>query len=261
MPQYDGVSGSDPNAADSHYHALQIKWEKRFSKGLAMLAHYTWSKMIDDASVTDGNLTWLGGSTSFQNPLNYALERSLSQHDVPHRFVLTGDYQIPFGHGRRFGSKANRLVDGFIGGWELSGVFVLQSGFPLQVSQSGGTLWNGTQRPNLIGDPATSGSIYDRLYNYFDQSAFSRPAADAFGTAARTLNMRGPAVNSLDAALLKDWRTTESQRIEFRLEATNVRNHPVFSDPPTAYGASNFGVISNTKVGARSIQLGFKYYF
>ena len=261
MPQYDGVSGSDPNTADSFYHGLQVKWEKRFSKGVAMLAHYTWSKMIDDASVTDGNLTWLGGSTSFQNPLNFALERSLSQHDVPHRFVLTGDWQLPFGHGKAFGANVNRVVNGFVGGWEVSSFFILQSGFPLQVSQSGGTLWNGTQRPNLLADPATTGSIYDRLNNYFNQSSFSRPAADTFGTAPRTLNVRGPAVNSLDAALLKKWPIKEKQYLEFRLEASNVRNHPIFSDPPTSYGASNFGVISGTKVGARSVQFGFKYFF
>src|SRR3954447_256221 len=222
MPQYDGVSGSDPNSADSIYHALQVRYEKRFSTGFTFLAHYVWSKMIDSVSVTDGNLTWLGGSTSLQNPLNFALERSLSQHDVPHRFVASGDWQVPFGHGRKFGRGANRVVDSIIGGWEVSGFFVLQSGFPLQVSQSGGTLWNGTQRPNLIGDPSTSGSIYDRLTNYFNQAAFSRPAPDTFGTAARTLGIRGPKVNTLDAALLKSWRTKESQRLEFRLEAQNA---------------------------------------
>ena len=165
---------------------------KTLLQGVTFLAHYTWSKMIDDASVTDGNLAWLGGTTSFQNPLNFALERSLSQHDVPHRFVATGDWQIPFGRERHFGANVNRLVDGIIGGWEVSGFFVLQSGFPLQVSQSGGTLWNGTQRPNLIGDPATSGSIYDRLNSYFNQSSFSRPAPDTFGTAARTLKCAVP---------------------------------------------------------------------
>jgi hypothetical protein len=68
-------------------------------------------------------------------------------------------------------------------------------------------------------------------------------------------------VNTLDAALLKSWRTKETQRIEFRLETQNVRNHPIFSDPPTSYGASNFGVISQTKIGSRNVQLGFKYYF
>lgn len=261
MPQYDGASGADPNTADSFYHAMQVKFEKRFSKGVSFLAHYTWSKMIDTVSVTDGNLTWLGGSTSLQNPLDFHLERALSQHDVPHRFVLTGDYQLPVGKGRTFASNVNRILDGFIGGWEVSGFFTLQSGFPLQVTQSGGTLWNGTQRPNLIGDPASSGSIYDRLNGYFNPNSFSRPAPDTFGTAARTLGIRGPFVNTLDAALLKDWKVKESQRVEFRFEASNVRNHPVFSDPPTSYGAGNFGVISGTKVGARSVQLGFKYYF
>jgi hypothetical protein len=175
--------------------------------------------------------------------------------------VASGDWQIPFGKGRKFGSNVNRVMDYIIGGWELSGFFTLQAGFPIQVSQSGGTLWNGTQRPNLLGDPATSGSIYDRMGAYFNQNAFSRPAPDTFGTAARTLGIRGPRVNTLDAALLKSWRTTERQRLEFRLEAQNARNHPIFSDPPASYGASNFGLINGTKVGARSVQLGFKYYF
>jgi len=129
------------------------------------------------------------------------------------------------------------------------------------VSQSGGTLWNGTQRPNLIGDPATSGSIYDRMNNYFNVAAFSKPEPDTFGTAPRYLNMRGPAVNTLDAALLKNWKTTEKQSLQFRLDATNVRNHPVFSNPGTSFGSSSFGQITGTKVGSRNVQLGLKYFF
>jgi hypothetical protein len=143
----------------------------------------------------------------------------------------------------------------------VSAFFLLQSGFPLQVTQSGGTLWNGTQRPNLIGDPATQGDVHARLNRYLDPNAFSRPAPDTFGTATRTLNIRGPRVNILDAALIKSWRVKQSQRVEFRIEAQNARNHPVFSDPATNYGASSFGVINNTKVGPRNVQLGFKYYF
>jgi hypothetical protein len=261
MPQYDGVSGSDPNIASSDYHGVQLKYEKRFSRGLTVLTHYTWSRMMDDASVTDGNLTWLGGTTSFQNPLDLSVERSLSQHDVPHRFVATGDWQLPFGRERRFGSGVNRALDAVLGGWEMSAFFTLQSGFPLQVSQSGGTLWNGTQRPNLIGDPATAGDIHDRLNSYFNQAAFSRPAPDTFGTAPRTLSIRGPRVNMLDVALIKSFATKQGQRVEFRIEAQNARNYPVFSDPATSYGASNFGVINGTKVGPRNVQLGFKYYF
>jgi hypothetical protein len=137
----------------------------------------------------------------------------------------------------------------------------LQSGPPLQPNLSGAQLWNGTQRPNLIGDPKTTGSIYDRMNNYFNVAAFSKPASDTFGSAPRYLNMRGPKVNTFDAALLKDFNITERQRLQFRLEATNFRNHPVFSQPDTTYLGSNFGRITGTKVGARNAQISLKYIF
>lgn len=263
MTQFDGASAgtSEPPAGNSFYHALQMKWEKRFSKGLTFVGHYTFSKLIDDSSISSGNTSWLGGSTSLQNPLNRTLEKSLSAHDIPHRLVLTGDYQLPFGRGKAIGGGANRLLDAFIGGWEISGFFTLQSGNPLQVSQSGGQLWNGTQRPNLLGDPSTSGPVSTRLNSYFNQAAFSRPAIDTFGTAPRYLGYRGPGIKSIDAALLKSVQVREGQRFEFRLETTNTTNTPIFSDPATSYGANNFGNITGVKVGSRNVQLGFKYYF
>lgn len=266
MPQFDGanVATSEPPAANSYYHALQLKYEKRFAKGVTFVGHYTWSKMIDDSSISSGNTSWLGGSTSLQNPLNRAGEKSLSAHDIRHRFVLTGSYQLPFGHGRKFGGNTNRWVDAFIGGWEFSGFALFQSGNPLQISQDGGTLQNGTQRPNLIGDPSTEslGGVVNRLNGYYNNAAFSRPAADIFGTAPRYLNYTGPGIKTLDAALLKSWRTRENQRFEFRLETTNTTNTPIFADPSnSAFGNTNFGTITGTKIGARNVQLGFKYYF
>jgi hypothetical protein len=263
MPHFDGASGLEgPNMADSIYHSMQVLWTKRFSNGVSASANYTWAKAIDDSSVTGQyTLAWMGGSPALQNPLNLALERSLSGNDVAHRLVATGVWDLPFGHGKTWGANLNRVVDGIFGGWQVSGTLTLQSGPPLQVSQSGGTLWNGTQRPNLIGDPATSGSIYDRMIQYLNPAAFSRPAADTFGTAPRFLNVRGPAVNALDAALVKSWRVTENQNLQFRVDATNVRNHPVFSNPNTSFGASSFGQITGTKVGSRNVQLGLKYSF
>lgn len=263
MPHFDGASAgtSEPPAGDSYYHALQMKYEKRFSQGLTFLGHYTWSKLIDDSSISSGNLSWLGGSTSMQNPLNRALEKSLSAHDIPHRLVLTGAYELPFGKGRALGTNVGRLADAFIGGWEISGFLTLQSGNPLQISQNAGQLWNGTQRPNLIGNPATSGRVQDRLNRYYNAAAFSRPAPDTFGTAPRYLSYRGPGIRTLDAALLKSWRTKEGQRVEFRVEAANATNTPIFGDPASSYGATNFGQITGTKVGPRNVQLGFKYYF
>lgn len=264
-PQFNGldVGTAEPARGDSNYHALQVKWEKRYAQGLTMLTHYTWSKMIDNASHASGNVSWLGGSTSLQNIWDLRGERSLSSHDVAHRIVLTGTYELPYGRNRHWGSGSNRVLNWIAGGWNLSGMYLIQSGMPLQVTQSGGNIWNGTQRPNLIGDPSTEGRLQDRLNNYFNQNAFSKPPIDVPGTAPRNLNYRGPGIKTLDAALLKSISTWEDQRFEFRLEATNVTNTPMFGDPATTFGATNFGQITGLRsgVGPRNMQIGIKYYF
>jgi len=263
MPHFDGANGSETNTGDSSYHGLQVKLEKRFSKGLTMLAHYTWSKMLDTVSNGSSNLDWLSSSSGryVQAVCNYKLEKSLSSNDVAGRFVATAVYQLPLGHERQFANNLNRVLDGIVGGWEVSGFFTLQSSQPLQVTQNGGTLWMGTQRPNLIGNPATTGSAYERFSNWFNVSAFSQPVPDTYGTAPRFVNVRGPRLNTLDMALMKSWRTTENQRLEFRAEASNFRNHPIFNPPASTFGSGNFGQISSTKIGPRNVQLSLKYYF
>jgi hypothetical protein len=266
MPHFDGanVGTAEPARGDSNYHGMQAKWEKRFSGGLTALTHYTWSKMIDNVSHSSGNVSWLGGSTSIQNIWDLRGERALSSHDVAHRAVITGTYEMPFGRGRAFGSNMNRALDWLVGGWNVSGLLLMQSGMPLQVTQSGGSMWDGTQRPNIVGDPSTSGRVQDRLNGWFNRAAFSQPAADVPGTAPRNLNYRGPGIKTLDAALMKSIPTVEGQRFEFRLEAQNATNTPMFSDPGgLAFGATNFGQITQTRggVGARNLQLGIKYYF
>jgi hypothetical protein len=263
MPHFDGthVATAEPARADSNYHALQIKWEKRYSSGLTFLTHYTWSKMIDNSSHGSGNYSWLGGGTAIQNIWDLRGERSYSAHDVPQRLVLTGAYELPFGTRRRWGSNWNKPMDLILGGWEISGMMIGQSGMPLHITQNGGVIWDGTQRPNLIGDPSTSGRIQDRLNRWFNEAAFSQPAQDVPGSAPRTLNYRGPGIRSFNAALLKSFRVVEGQRFEFRLEAQNAFNHPIFGDPNTAYGSTSFGQITATKVGPREVQIGLKYYF
>lgn len=262
MPQFDGASRSEPNRGDSNYHGLQMKYEKRFTAGFTALAHYTWSKMIDNSSVSSGNVTWLGGTTSMQNRFDYRQERSLSVHDIPHRVVVSGAWQLPIGRGKALASNVNRWADLAIGGWEVSGFLTLQSGVPLQVSQDGGTLWDANQRPHLIGDPSTTGRVQDRLNRYYNEAAFARPANDTYGSAPRYLGYRGPGIKTLDAALLKSFPTKEGQRAEFRLEMQNATNTPMFNDPSAAgYGSASFGQITSMRIGPRNVQLGFKYYF
>ena len=153
------------------------------------------------------------------------------------------------------------LTDLVLGGWNVSGVFSRQSGLPLSVTQSGGQIWDGTQRPNLVGDPSTSGPITSRLDNYFNAAAFSQPATDVPGTAPRTLSYRGPGIQIFDAVLIKNIAIREGQRLEVRIEAQNVLNHPVFGDPNTSFGSTAFGQITGTKVGPRQMMVGLKYHF
>jgi hypothetical protein len=263
MPHFNGanVGTAEPPRGDSSYHALQVKWDKRFSHGLSMLTHYTWSKMIDNSSHASGNVSWLGGSTSIQNIWDLDAERSLSAHDVAHRFAMAGVWQLPIGRDRKWGSGLNRVADLVLGGWNVSGVFSRQSGLPLSVTQSLGQIWDGTQRPNLVGDPSTSGTIQSRLNNYFNAAAFSQPPSDVPGTAPRTLSYRGPGIQIFDAVLIKDIAVRAGQRLEVRIEAQNVLNHPVFSDPNTSFGSQAFGQITGTKVGPRQMMLGLKYHF
>jgi hypothetical protein len=263
MPQFNGanVATSEPPIGDSYYHAMQMKWDKRFSQGFSVLAHYTWSKMIDNGSHASGNVSWLGGSTSVQNIWDLDSERSISAHDVAHRVALSGIWQLPFGREQRWGSNWNPVIDTALGGWSVSGVFSRQSGMPLAVTQSGGSIWDGTQRPDLVGDPSVSGSIQDRLNNYLNAAAFVQPAADVPGTAPRTLSYRGPAIQVFDAVLMKNISLGSEQRLEVRIEAQNVLNHPVFGDPNTSFGSTSFGQITGTKVGARQMMMGLKYRF
>lgn len=261
FPQYTGVTVSQPYRANSIYHAAQVKFEKRFSAGLTALAHYTWSRMIDDSANSGYNL-W-GGDTPVQNIWDLRKERSVSPLDVQHRAVVSFVYELPFGRGRTFGKSWNRAADMIAGGWVVSGVLTMQGGFPTVIALTSGNLLAGSQRPNLIGDPSMPGSVRDRLDNYFNVAAFSRPATDVYGTSARTLGYRNPGFSNADLTLGKRFYIRERDSIEFRLEAFNATNGVAFGAPNGSYGGTTFGQITSYASGfsPRQIQLALRYDF
>jgi hypothetical protein len=263
-PQYNSsVTGSPPGIGNSVYHALQLKYEKRTSHGLTVVAHYTFSKMIDDSSYDNGGVGFLGGSSAIQSKFNLHLERSLSVLDVPHRAVFTFAWQLPVGRGKALGGQMNRFANALVGGWEANGLVTFSSGFPIVPSLTGAQLWDATQRPNLVGDPSTSGSIESRLNHYFNTDAFSKPAPDALGTAPRTLSYRSPGFHNADMAMLKNFGFTESKRLQLRLEAINFTNSVNFGKPNASYLANGFGIINGYAggYGPRQVQVGLKFYY
>jgi hypothetical protein len=191
--------------------------------------------------------------------------------DIPQRLAMGVSYQLPLGRGKALGRGWSRGMDMLLGGWEANALITLSAGFPLnsgsqfrESALSNGTLWEGSQRPNLIGDPRMPGSVEDRLNNYLNVNAFSRPAADTFGTMPRTLpNYRSPGIRNADAAIFKNVTLTESKYIQLRLEGFNVTNTPTFATPHMTYGATNFGVIDTyaSARGPREMQVAVKFYF
>lgn len=275
FPQFTSVTTDVPPTANSTYHGLQVVFEKRYSNGLELSANYTWSKSIDDASLYDTNVTWLGNygpnsGFALQDPNKPYLERSLSTFDVPQQGKINYTYELPFGRGKAFLNTAPRLIDLVLGGWKTAGVWSLRSGFPLQftVENGGSPIWTyGPQRPNIVGTPRRSGGPDSNwINNYFANPAvFQIPSAYTLGDTPRAIgSIRSPFSLTNNASIMKDFGLSSSHKemqFEVRLEAENALNHPIFGTPDTIVGDPDFGVISYTGVGPRQCQLALKLYF
>ncbi len=263
-PQFTGFGPATAPWANSSYNALQLQVDKRFSHGLQVQGAYTWSKSIDDASVTSGSAIQ-GGSASLQDPNRRYLERSLSQFDVPQSVQIAYTYQLPWGRGRAYGSNWNRWLDSLAGGWETSGIWIFQSGFPIGLGLNGGKSLPtyGGQRPNLNA-PLTRNEGSNWMTQYFaDPQAVTVPAPYAIGTAPRVLPVRAPGTNNATLALFKSFPMPlgESSKLEFRLEAFNALNHPQFAPPNSTVNTPTFGLITSQLNVPRQVQLGLKLYF
>ena len=265
-PQFSGFAGPDPPMADSIYHSLQLKVEKRFSNGLQLLGTYVYSKSIDDASVACGCTTWLGGTTNLQDPNRRYLERSVSQFDIPQVLQFSYTYALPFGKGKRFGNNWNGFVDAFLGGWQTNGIWRFDNGIPiaLSVSNSRALPTYGAQRPNLVG-PLTRNDGSNWLTSYFatPQNAVT-PAPFTVGNAPREISSaRAPGTATSALSLFKQFHLPirEGSLLEVRAEAFNALNHPQFAAPNTVVGSSAFGIVTSQANIPRQIQMAMKLYF
>jgi hypothetical protein len=263
-PQFTGVATEPQMISNSIYHGLQLLAEKRYSNGLQFLVTYTWSKSIDDSSNADDNVTWLGSFTSLQDPNKPQLERSLSTFDIPHVFQFSYSYDLPFGRGKMLLGNMPGWAEAIFGGWKTSGIWRVADGRPLAFSVSDGLALPtyGGQRPNIVGTPKRNNGA-DFVDNYFvDPSVFQRPDDFTLGNAPRALgSVRSPWSFTTDLSLGKQFRLREDMNIEFRLEAHNALNHPVFGTPGTQVDDESFGTVTYTTVGPRELQLGFKFNF
>ena len=256
FPQYAAINYWTP-IGFSTFNSLQLKMEQRFSKGLTVLASYTYGKAIDLTGSPIFGDTVAGGP---QQKGNIFENKGLAGYDIRQRFVISYGYELPFGRGKEFLSNTNKVVDGFLGGWQLNGITTAQTGSPFTPFVAGdpNSTGGGTLRPNRLADgnlPSSQRSVA----RWFDTSAFVAPPLFSFGSAGRDI-LIGPGLVNWDASLFKNFNFTESKRLQFRAEVFNVFNHTQLLLPGQTIGTPTFGVITAARP-PREMQMALKLYF
>jgi outer membrane receptor protein involved in Fe transport len=237
---FQTMSYTDP-IGTSIYHSLQVKVEKHYTNGLAIIGAYTWSKSLDDDSAYFGT----NASPGFpENSYNLAAEKGRSDFDYEHRFSLAYVYDLPFGNkiARLQNSKANYLING----WEVAGIAMLQSGAPYTPTVDGNPSNNidNHDRPNVVRGVSLY-PAHKSVNQWANPAAFSMPAQYTFGNAGRNI-LTGPGLADWDFSLIRNLKLWESKTLQFRVEMFNIFNRPNFTLPNADWSSTSFGVIGNT---------------
>lgn len=241
------------DAINSHYNGLQINFHGQIRNDLSLQAAYTFSKSFDPVA-QGGNAQDL---QNVSNPYDRTYDNGPSPLDRRQMALVNFIYQLPF-----FNSKhTTPLAKSLLGGWELSGIGTIETGFPLNISlggaQSSNGLANATNRPNESG----SVSMPHTINSWFAPSSFSLPAMGAWGNFPRG-SVYGPGRDNWNLSLFKSFVFSEAHncRMEFRAETFNAFNHTQFQNVSSTYTASDFGHVTST-YNPRNIQLGLKLLF
>lgn len=237
FPQFGNLN-QQQGSANSNYHSMIVRIERRLSNGLSFLSSYTLSKAIADQGSPD--------------MLNNRRGRGPAGIDNRHRWTFSYVYAIPFGRGQS--SPAARIL----GGWQLSGVLTLRSGQPStpSISQDISNTASGNV-PNLIGETRRADS--DPRGGWWNPNAFALPTLYTIGNAGTGI-LVGPDFRNLNFSLNKNYEIGESKRVEFRAEFFNITNHPNFGQPNSQWDSPLFGRVSEA-LDSRQIQFGLKLIF
>jgi hypothetical protein len=228
--------------------------EKRFAKGFSVLASYTYSKLMDHTTGQFSGESFSGAS--IQDWTNLKAEYSPSSLDQTHRLIVNGIYTLPFFHAQQ------GVLGHLLGGWEIGVVGSFYTGSPLGITSAVNSNFsqNGGQRPDWNGQ--NPGLSNPTPYQWFDTSVFSAPLPYRFGTTPRTFNgARSDKTTNYDLSLHKNTSLTEKLMLQFRAEAFNLTNTPVFAPPNTSFGATGFGTVSSQANQPRIVQFGMKLVF
>ncbi len=228
-PQFSGVYSYEENGY-SWYHSAQLRMEKRFAKSYTLSLSYTFSRMME--------------ATSYLNASDPEPYEMLSTMDRPHRLVLSGIWELPFGKGRRFGGNLPGYLNFFAGGWQLNGMVQRQSG-PALAWGDVWTLFSGDS--TKVGLDKSERSV-DRWFN--TDAGFNKKSTDQLARNIRVSpvyfsNLRADGQARWDFSLFKTFPIVDRVNVQFRAEAINAWNHPNLSTPVMSPTSSTFGTIAS----------------
>lgn len=248
LPGVTGITWLE-SSANSAYTSFQLSAEKRYSRGLYLLANWTWSHGLD-------NVGGDGGSNGPipQDPRNRRADWASSNSDIRHRINVAGSYQLPFAR------DSKGAVRQIFGNWEIGGVMVVQTGLPFTITVPGSPSNTGSgSRANPV--PGISPDVEDQSINmWFNPAAFSTPPAFTWGSLGRN-TLRGPGIFNVDASAAKRFRLTERVGLQFRFELFNALNHPQFGLPGSTIGVGGVATITSTQRANRQIQFALRLSF
>jgi hypothetical protein len=270
-PNFGKISSTEWSGHSS-YHAMQVNYSQRPTRGLTYQLAYTWSKSIDNGSQTYNdaeNVNTAGPSWAFCDRCN----RSVSDFDVPHNFVANFLYDIPIPQAW----SAHAVSKGILGGWQLGGIYTVQSGTPFTLKIGGDQAFtgnsfvgasNGAQRPMYVAAPGCSpNAVTGNINNYIKTECFAFPAPGVLGNLGRD-TLRMPLFRNFDSFVFKNFSATENLKIQFRAEMFNVLNNTnLQAQLLTIFDGkgklvSNVGQPQGTTVNtSRQIQFGLRLLF
>jgi hypothetical protein len=238
LPQVDdgGTAG---------YNGLLVSINHRLSRHVSLLANYTWSHCISDTDIISEIV-----AATYQNPNNRRGDHGNCQTDIRHIFNLSALLQSP-----EFKGTWTRRV---FSGWELSPIITKRSGYWISVVTGTDTSLTavGLDRPNIVGDVH---AVTQNIDHWFNKAAFQANGPGTYGNAGRSI-IQGPGAFTFDTALIRRFRLRERMQLEFRAEAFNILNHPVFGNPSISLADANIGriLVANDP---RILQGAFRFVF
>lgn len=255
------------------YNALQVNFQKHMSHGLEFEFNYTYSKSLDISSDANriGDEGGLGGQVI--DPWNTEALRAVSDFDLTHQFNANWIAELPFGHGKWLASDAHGVVDGLIGGWQLSGLARWTSGFPIGVGNGAEwpTNWELSGFAQQMAPVATHGAVKnpDGTVSIFGDAnattaAFNSFSPDLPGQVGNRNSLRGDGFAGLDLGLSKRWKIREGSTLQFRWDvfnALNLTRFDVQSLSLSMTNESNFGNYTGLLTNPRVMQFTLRYEF